>query len=267
MSTGSEVQPGAMKIRLHQFLSKTGVFASKRAVKDAIWAGDVTVNGSVVKDIAFQFKPNKKEVCYCGQRLSIPSTERCFVLNKPKGVVCSRLNSQEREFGKQSVFELFRPHLPDHDFERLITVGRLDEDTTGLLLVTTDGTLAHRIASPDHHGGAVADCRLSQRKAGDRHAEFRILCALACLVGLTVPILGFNPVEAQIVTQIGGVFVLPLSIAAMTVLVNRRDLMGTHRAGAILNLGLATSFLFSVYISYTGCIAIGEKLSRLLSEG
>ena len=175
MSTGREVKPDTMKIRLHQFLSKTGVFTSKRAVKDAIWAGDVTVNGSVVKDIAFQFKPNKKEVCYRGQRLSLPSTERCFVLNKPKGVVCSRLNSQEREFGKQSVFELFRPHLPDHDFERLITVGRLDEDTTGLLLVTTDGTLAHRIASPDHHvskryavttAQSVSDADLERLRAG-----------------------------------------------------------------------------------------------------
>ena len=151
MSVGCEDEQSAMKLRLHQFLSKTGVFASKREVKDAIWAGDVTVNGSVVKDIAFQFKANKKEVCYRGQRLSLPTTERCFLLNKPVGVVCSRLNSQERGLGKQSVFERFRPHLPGHDYERLITVGRLDEDTTGLLLVTTDGTFAHRVASPEHH--------------------------------------------------------------------------------------------------------------------
>lgn len=151
MTVGREDEQSAMKLRLHQFLSKTGVFASKREVKDAIWAGDVTVNGSVVKDIAFQFKVNKKEVCYRGQRLTLPTMERCFLLNKPVGVVCSRLNSQERELGKQSVFERFRPHLPGHDYERLITVGRLDEDTTGLLLVTTDGTFAHRVASPEHH--------------------------------------------------------------------------------------------------------------------
>ena len=140
-----------MKLRLHQFLSKTGVFPSKRAVKEAVWAGDITVNGSVVKDIAFQFKPKKKEVCYRGQRLRLPSTDRCFLLNKPAGVLCSRLNSQERELGKQSVFERFKSHLSNQDFERLITVGRLDEDTTGLLIVTTDGTFAHRIASPEHH--------------------------------------------------------------------------------------------------------------------
>lgn len=93
---------------------------------------------------------------------------------------------------------------------------------------------------------------------------FRILCAVACLVGLTVPILGFNPIQAQIVTQIGGVFVLPLSIGAMIYLVNRKDLMGSYRAGWILNIGLLTSFLFSIYITYTGYIAIAERLRNLL---
>jgi Mn2+/Fe2+ NRAMP family transporter len=95
---------------------------------------------------------------------------------------------------------------------------------------------------------------------------FRILCAVACLVGLTVPILGFNPIQAQIVTQIGGVFVLPLSIGAMIYLVNRRDLMGPYRAGWVLNMGLLLSFLFSIYITYTGYIAIAERLRDLLQS-
>ncbi|UCC99370.1 MAG: divalent metal cation transporter [Phycisphaerales bacterium] len=95
---------------------------------------------------------------------------------------------------------------------------------------------------------------------------FRILCAIACLVGLTVPILGFNPIQAQIVTQIGGVFVLPLSIGAMIYLVNRKDLMGPYRAGWVLNMGLLMSFLFSIYITYTGYIAIAERLRHLLES-
>lgn len=93
---------------------------------------------------------------------------------------------------------------------------------------------------------------------------FRILCAVACIIGLIVPVLGFNPIEAQIVTQIAGVFVLPLSIGAMIVLVNRKDLMGPHRAGMLLNLGMFTSFLFSIYISYTGGVAIFDRLGELL---
>jgi Mn2+/Fe2+ NRAMP family transporter len=93
---------------------------------------------------------------------------------------------------------------------------------------------------------------------------FRALCAAACLVGLIVPALGFNPIEAQIVTQIGGVFVLPLSIGAMIVLVNRKDLMGPHRAGVILNVSLVTSFLFSIYISWTAGVAVVERISSLV---
>ncbi len=95
---------------------------------------------------------------------------------------------------------------------------------------------------------------------------FRGLCAAACLAGLTVPVLGFNPIEAQIVTQIGGVFVLPLSIGAMLWLVNRRDLMGPHRAGPVLNLALVLSFLFSLYISWTAASAVTNLIGKLLSS-
>ncbi len=94
---------------------------------------------------------------------------------------------------------------------------------------------------------------------------FRILCAVAGLVGLTVPLLGFNPVQAQIVSQIGGVFVLPLSIGAMICLVNRKDLMGQYRAGLVLNLGLAAALAFSLLITYTGCIAIADQLRQFFS--
>ena len=84
------------------------------------------------------------------------------------------------------------------------------------------------------HGRMETDTRL-----------FRSLAAVTCLFGLTVPLLGANPIQAQIVTQIAGVFVLPLSIGAMIYLVNRRDLMGKHRPGWPLNACLAAAFLFS----------------------
>ena len=102
----------------------------------------------------------------------------------------------------------------------------------------------------------IADYRNGRMETNTR--LFRMLCAVACVVGLIVPVLGFNPIQAQIVTQIGGVFVLPLSIGAMIVLVNRRDLMGTHRAGKVFNTGLAFAFLFSIYITYTGCVAMSS---------
>jgi pseudouridine synthase len=139
-----------MKLRLHQFLSKTGVFTSKAEAKQAIWDGEITVNGSVVKNMTFQFNVNTKEVTYKGKVLELHDDESHFLLHKPAGCICSRLNSHERSLGKISVYETFREHVDATTYERLVTVGRLDENTTGFLLVTTDGKMVHRITSPDH---------------------------------------------------------------------------------------------------------------------
>ena len=140
-----------MKLRLHQFLSKTGEFTSKAQVKQAIWDGHITVNGSVVKNIAFEFNPAKRVVEYKGNVLTLPVTDFYFLLNKPLGYICSRLNAQERELNKTSVYDLFRNAVDAKVFETLVTVGRLDEDTTGFLLVTTDGKMVHAITNPDRH--------------------------------------------------------------------------------------------------------------------
>lgn len=140
-----------MKIRLHQFLSKSGVFTSKKMVKDAIWKGSITVNGSVVKDIAFQFNPAKKAVCYLGEVLILPEEQLYYVFNKPKGYICSRLNEEEKSLGKKSIYQLFENSVERSVYERLVTVGRLDEDTTGFLLVTTDGKVVHNITSPEQY--------------------------------------------------------------------------------------------------------------------
>ena len=97
-----------MKLRLHQFLSKCGEFSSKGDVKKAIWDGDVTINDSIVKNIAYEFNPAKRSVKYRGKELFLPSNDVYFLLNKPAGYICSRLNSQELELNKRSIYELFR---------------------------------------------------------------------------------------------------------------------------------------------------------------
>ncbi|MDR2441126.1 MAG: Nramp family divalent metal transporter [Planctomycetaceae bacterium] len=86
--------------------------------------------------------------------------------------------------------------------------------------------------------------------------EFRVLALIACFIGLMVPVLGANPVYIQVLTQAAQVFVLPLVIGGITILINRRSLMGEYRAGWLLNLGLGASFFFSLLISYCGIIAI-----------
>ena len=137
-----------MKIRLHQFLSKCGEFSSKREVKEAIWNGEIQINDSIVKDMKFEFNTNTKIVYYQGRILKLPEKNQYFLLNKPKGYICSRLNSQERGFGKKSIFELFEKTLSKNIYRSLVTVGRLDEDTTGLLLVTNDGKIVDKITNP-----------------------------------------------------------------------------------------------------------------------
>ena len=140
-----------MKLRLHQFLSQTGKFASKRDAKEAVWAGEITVNGSVVKDISFQFNPRTKPVAYLGNVLLLPEEHVTLILNKPPGYLCSRINKHERSLGKTPVFDLLPDHLAQRDKDRMVTVGRLDEATTGMLLLTTDGRLVSRVTNPEHH--------------------------------------------------------------------------------------------------------------------
>ncbi|MDO5552677.1 MAG: Nramp family divalent metal transporter [Planctomycetia bacterium] len=80
--------------------------------------------------------------------------------------------------------------------------------------------------------------------------DFRVLAAVACLFGLIVPVLGTNPVVAQVVTQVAQVFVLPLVIGGIILLVNKKSLMGDHKAGLFLNCGLLLSFAFSLVMSW-----------------
>ena len=87
---------------------------------------------------------------------------------------------------------------------------------------------------------------------------FRILAGIACLLGLTVPILGANPILAQIATQVSQVFVLPLVVLGIIYLANQKQLMGEHKAGLLLNLGMGTSFVFTCFISYTAVLAVIE---------
>lgn len=113
----------------------------------------------------------------------------------------------------------------------------------------------------------VAPLLIADYRAGTfdtRTKLFRILTAVACCIGLTVPILGANPIAAQILTQTSQVFVLPLVIAGVAVLVNRRSAMGDDRAGPLLNIGLAAAFLFSCAISYTAALALADMLRGAL---
>jgi len=91
-----------------------------------------------------------------------------------------------------------------------------------------------------------------------RSKQFKVLTAIAGLIGLTVPILGANPIIAQIATQVSAVFVLPFVIVAIIILINNKKKMGTHTADLLLNLGLFSALIFACFITYTGIIALKQ---------
>lgn len=105
---------------------------------------------------------------------------------------------------------------------------------------------------------------ISDYKSGKMETKtptFKILVAIACLVGLIVPILGANPIVAQIATQVANVFVLPLVIGGIIVLINNKKLMGTQSANLFMNISLVTAFCFSLIISYKAVIALTDFLN------
>ncbi len=134
------------KVRLHQFLSKTGRFAGKSEIVRAVRHKEIQVKGKVITDIQYQLHLSA-EVRWKGAKL-MPFTNKIYLLcNKPAGYLCSRLSDKDKELGKRSIFSLIAGFSPEL-MQTLVCVGRLDEDTSGLLIITNDGAFAHKIAHP-----------------------------------------------------------------------------------------------------------------------
>ncbi len=141
-----------MKLRLHQFLSKTGWFSSKKALVESIRSGAISVGGVIIVNPEFIFDPSKKRVAFRGRFLERIRRKVCIVMNKPEGYLSSRLSESDRKLGKKSVFSLIGndKSLDGPIKKSLFCVGRLDECTSGLLLITNDGKLGSAIAKPEN---------------------------------------------------------------------------------------------------------------------
>jgi len=138
MSLPRDSEPLPFKpIRLQRFLAQCGL-GSRRDCEDFITAGRVEVDGRVVNELGSTVDPGRQTVSLDGERLKV-ERKKYFLLNKPSGYLCTSEDPQ----GRRVVFDLFPQEGP-----RLFTVGRLDENTTGLLVVTNDGDLAQRLAHP-----------------------------------------------------------------------------------------------------------------------
>ncbi len=127
-------------MRLDKYLAEMGV-GTRQEVKKQIRQGKVTVNGIVVKAADTKIDENGDEVMVDGRNISYVSYEY-YMLNKPVGVISATEDRKDT-----TVIDLIR----DKKRKDLFPVGRLDKDTEGLLLITNDGDLAHRLLAPKKH--------------------------------------------------------------------------------------------------------------------
>ncbi len=127
--------------RLQRFLARSGI-ASRRACEDLIRGGRVSVNGEVVGTLGVRVRPGIDVVRVDGAVVEPPTAHVYLALNKPRGYVTTLRDPQ----GRPTVADL----IPDVG-RRVFPVGRLDRDTTGLLILTSDGDLANRLLHPRYH--------------------------------------------------------------------------------------------------------------------
>ena len=124
-------------MRLNKFLSNSGL-ASRRKCDQLIEEGKVFVNGKQVTELGSQINEKKDKVTVEGKTINLPSSFVYIKLNKPKGYACTAHD----EKGRKTIYDLIDSE------ERLFSIGRLDYDTEGLILLTNDGDFANKVAHP-----------------------------------------------------------------------------------------------------------------------
>jgi 23S rRNA pseudouridine2605 synthase len=124
-------------MRLNKYIAQAGV-ASRRKADELIAAGKVRIDGETVTALGFDVEEGQR-VSVNGRDVKTDSKKVYLILNKPKGYITTTADDRDRP----TVMELVRD-VP----ERVFPVGRLDEETTGLLILTNDGDFANRIAHP-----------------------------------------------------------------------------------------------------------------------
>ena len=125
-------------LRLQKILAQAGV-ASRREAEKIILAGRVKVNNTTITELGTKTDPEKDIIQVDGQKLSLAEKKVYYLLNKPTGYVTTMKDPQ----GRSTVADLIS-HIP----ERVYPVGRLDYDSSGLIIITNDGELANAMAHP-----------------------------------------------------------------------------------------------------------------------
>ncbi len=139
-------------MRLDKFISKATEL-SRKDCKKILHAGEVTVNGEVVKDSSLHIDEVSDDIEWAGEPLSVAMGNRYLLLYKPEGFECTL---------KPKEWPIVTDLIDVPQLGSLRIAGRLDVDTTGALLLSDDGGFLHRVTSPKHHVAKVYELTLAE---------------------------------------------------------------------------------------------------------
>ncbi|MBP9719107.1 MAG: rRNA pseudouridine synthase [Candidatus Levybacteria bacterium] len=148
-------------IRVDKFLASRGISA-RRNITEILQKQVITIHGKRVKEPGIRFNPETDELLIDGKEVPAPLYEY-IKLYKPKDII----STASDEFGRKTVVSLVQSS------QRLYPVGRLDQDTTGLLLLTNDGELANRLTHPRYHISKMYELTISGKVSEEKLAKFR----------------------------------------------------------------------------------------------
>ncbi|MGL6106891.1 pseudouridine synthase [Romboutsia sp.] len=127
-------------MRINKYIASCGI-ASRRKSEEIILQGRVNVNGNTVQELSFNIDESKDVVEIDGERIGLAGKQVYIVLNKPEGYI----TTVKDQFDRPSVLDL----VSDIE-ERVYPIGRLDYETSGLLILTNDGDLTYKLTHPKH---------------------------------------------------------------------------------------------------------------------
>ena len=168
--------------RLSKKIARSG-FSSRREAEKYIESGRVKVNGVIIKELSFQVGIND-QIHIDGRRINKEGKTRLWKFHKPKGLITSHKDEKSRE----TIFQILPKNLP-----RLITVGRLDLNSEGLLLLTNDGDLKRKLDLPSSK--IVRSYRVRAKGVANENKLSRLR------QGITVDGIRYRPMELNIIKQ------------------------------------------------------------------
>ncbi|MBI2565032.1 rRNA pseudouridine synthase [Candidatus Woesearchaeota archaeon] len=126
------------KRTIYQIIVEAGLVKSKKQALDLVRNEKVAVNGLPITSLHYQVNPRKSKIFVNNKEIKLEDKRRYFIFNKPKGLITT----------KENILKFLKNHVKSEELLAYYPVGRLDKDTTGLLIITNDGRLGNKILNP-----------------------------------------------------------------------------------------------------------------------